>query len=111
MISIAEGLRLLGYRDSGMPDTEENARPDNFANAPLDEAVGRLVKIIRAERPQVDQLAADEEPYTELALERNDLLAQRGLHDSQPLRGSPEVQLLGHGNEITEMPELHGHPS
>ncbi|HEV7523749.1 MAG TPA: mycothiol conjugate amidase Mca [Acidimicrobiia bacterium] len=46
-------LHLLGYRDSGMPDTEENARPDNFANAPLAEAVGRLVKIIREERPQV----------------------------------------------------------
>ena len=44
---------MLGYRDSGMPDTEANARPDNFANAPLDEAVGRLVAIIRAERPQV----------------------------------------------------------
>jgi mycothiol S-conjugate amidase len=36
-----------------MPDTETNARPDNFANAPLEEAVGRLVRIIRAERPQV----------------------------------------------------------
>src|SRR4051812_22753545 len=24
---------LLGYRDSGMPETEANARPDNFANA------------------------------------------------------------------------------
>ncbi len=46
-------LELLGYHDSGMPETETNARPDNFANAPLDEAVGRLVKIIRAERPQV----------------------------------------------------------
>ncbi len=46
-------LHLLGYHDSGMPDTETNARPDNFANAPLDEAVGRLVRIIRAERPQV----------------------------------------------------------
>jgi mycothiol S-conjugate amidase len=46
-------LHLLGYHDSGMPDTETNARPDNFANAPLDEAVERLVKIIRAERPQV----------------------------------------------------------
>ena len=31
---------LLGYRDSGMPDTEANARPDSFAQAPLDEAVG-----------------------------------------------------------------------
>ena len=46
-------LYLLGYRDSGMPDTEANARPDNFANAPLDEAVGRLVAIIRREQPQV----------------------------------------------------------
>ena len=27
--------------------------PDNFANAPLEEAVGRFVRIIRAERPQV----------------------------------------------------------
>ena len=36
-----------------MKDTEANARPDNFANAPLDEAVERLVRIIRAERPQV----------------------------------------------------------
>ncbi|MDQ1467197.1 MAG: mycothiol S-conjugate amidase, partial [Actinomycetota bacterium] len=46
-------VQMLGYRDSGMPETEANARPDNFANAPLDEAVGRCVKIIRAERPQV----------------------------------------------------------
>jgi mycothiol S-conjugate amidase len=46
-------LYLLGYRDSGMPDTDHNAHPDNFANADLDEAVGRLVEIIRAERPQV----------------------------------------------------------
>jgi len=44
---------LLGYHDSGMPDTEVNARPDNFANAPLAEATERLVRIIRAERPQV----------------------------------------------------------
>ena len=44
---------LLGYRDSGMPETEANARPDAFANAPLDEAVGRLVAILRRERPQV----------------------------------------------------------
>jgi mycothiol S-conjugate amidase len=46
-------LHMLGYHDSGMPDTETNARPDNFANAPLDEAVGRLVALIRSERPQV----------------------------------------------------------
>src|SRR5262245_7141133 len=46
-------LYLLGYRDSGMPDPDHNAHPDNFANADFDEAVGRLVEIVRAERPQV----------------------------------------------------------
>ena len=48
-----DALHLLGYRDSGMPDTEPNAHPENFANADLDEAVGRLVRIVRDERPQV----------------------------------------------------------
>jgi mycothiol S-conjugate amidase len=48
-----DALYLLGYRDSGMPDTEANAHPDNFANADLDEATGRLVEIVRRERPQV----------------------------------------------------------
>jgi mycothiol S-conjugate amidase len=46
-------LYMLGYRDSGMKDTDSNAHPDNFANAPFDEAVERLVRIIRSERPQV----------------------------------------------------------
>lgn len=44
---------LLGYRDSGMPDSEANARPDCFARSDFDEAVGRLVEVIRRERPQV----------------------------------------------------------
>ena len=44
---------MLGYRDSGMPDSEANARPEAFANAPLGEAVGRLVEVIRREQPQV----------------------------------------------------------
>ena len=44
---------MLGYRDSGMKDSEHNARSDAFANADLDEAVGRLVEIIRRVRPQV----------------------------------------------------------
>ncbi len=46
-------VHYLGYRDSGMPDSEANAHPDCFAVAPLDEAVERLVRIIRAERPHV----------------------------------------------------------
>jgi mycothiol S-conjugate amidase len=52
---------MLGYRDSGMPDSEANANPDAFANAPLDEAVGRLVAIIRRTRPQVVLTYGDEQ--------------------------------------------------
>ena len=46
-------LVLLGYRDSGMPDAPSNAHPDCFAQAPVDEAVGRLVSVIRRARPHV----------------------------------------------------------
>lgn len=48
-----DALVMLGYRDSGMPGTEANEHPDCFARAPLDEAVGRLVAVLRAERPDV----------------------------------------------------------
>jgi mycothiol S-conjugate amidase len=44
---------LLGYRDSGMPGSEANARPESFARADLGEAVDRLIEVIRRERPQV----------------------------------------------------------
>jgi mycothiol S-conjugate amidase len=46
-------LVLLGYRDSGMPDSASNEHPHSFARANLDEAVGRLVAVIRRTRPQV----------------------------------------------------------
>lgn len=44
---------MLGYRDSGMVDTEPNNNPASFHMAPMDEAVGRLVEIIRRTKPQV----------------------------------------------------------
>lgn len=44
---------LLGYRDSGMLGSEANEHADCFAKASLDEAVGRLVSIVRRTRPQV----------------------------------------------------------
>ncbi len=44
---------MLGYRDSGMKDTPPNENPASFHMAPLDDAVGRLVAVIRRERPQV----------------------------------------------------------
>jgi LmbE family N-acetylglucosaminyl deacetylase len=46
-------LRMLGYRDSGMPDTPANQHPEAFTQADLVEAAGRLVRIIRELRPRV----------------------------------------------------------
>ncbi len=54
-------LEWLGYRDSGMPDTEPNAHPDCFAQADLDEAVGRLVEIVRRLQPHVIITYADDQ--------------------------------------------------
>ena len=54
---------MLGYRDSGMPESEANANPAAFANAPFDEAVGRLVAIIRRTRPQVILSYGDEREW------------------------------------------------
>ena len=48
-----ERIYMLGYRDSGMPDSPANKRPDAFCNIDPEEVVSRLVKIIRAERPEV----------------------------------------------------------
>ncbi len=52
---------MLGYRDSGMPGSEANGRPESFAMAPLEEAVGRLVAVIRRVRPQVIVTYPDEQ--------------------------------------------------
>jgi mycothiol S-conjugate amidase len=52
---------MLGYRDSGMAGSESNANPDSFARAPLDEAVERLVAIVRRTRPQVMVVYGDEQ--------------------------------------------------
>lgn len=48
-----EEVYFLGYKDSGMAGWEQNARPDVFANAPLDEAAGKLYEIMRETRPRV----------------------------------------------------------
>jgi mycothiol S-conjugate amidase len=52
---------MLGFRDSGMPGTPENERPDSFAQADLGEAVGRLVAFIRRQRPHVIVTYSDDQ--------------------------------------------------
>ncbi len=52
ILGVAE-LRMLGYRDSGMPSTPANQHPAAFMNAGRVEATGHLVRIIRELRPSV----------------------------------------------------------
>jgi mycothiol S-conjugate amidase len=52
---------MLGYRDSGMPDTPANEDPKSFARATMDDALGRLVPILRRVRPQVVVTYADDQ--------------------------------------------------
>jgi len=47
------GVSYLGYRDSGMPGTEDNRHPQALMAAPIDEVAGRIVKVIREIKPQV----------------------------------------------------------
>lgn len=52
ILGIAE-LHFLGYRDSGMVGTPENADPRNFHNAGLEEATERVTRLLRQCRPHV----------------------------------------------------------
>jgi mycothiol conjugate amidase Mca len=45
--------RRLGYVDSGMMGTPQNEEDGSFWTADLDEAAGRLVRIVRETRPEV----------------------------------------------------------
>lgn len=44
---------FLGYRDSGMPGMEANSHPNAQINHPVEEVAGRIVKHIRAIKPDV----------------------------------------------------------
>ncbi len=46
-----KGVYFLGYRDSGMPGTPENAHPDAQINHSVDEVAGRVVRYIRNLKP------------------------------------------------------------
>jgi len=49
-------------------------------------------------------LGAVQQADADFLLQMADLLAERGLGDVQPLRRPPEMEFLGHGNKINQMP-------
>src|SRR5512140_2613555 len=48
-----KGVFFLGYRDSGMPGSEDNKHPDAQINHSIDEVAGRIVKYIRELKPDI----------------------------------------------------------
>jgi len=48
-----EKVTMLGYRDSGMPESDSNGHPEAFCHQPFDDVLGKLVGIVRNERPDV----------------------------------------------------------
>ena len=48
-----KGVFYLGYRDSGMPGSDDNRHPNAQVNRPVEEVAGRVVKYIRELKPDV----------------------------------------------------------
>ena len=46
-------VEMLGYRDSGMKDSDANNHPDSFWAAPIEESAARFAALIRRWRPHV----------------------------------------------------------
>ena len=106
---------LLGYRDSGMAGSESNARAGSFAQAPLDEAVARLVAIVRRTRPQVMVIYGDEQsgyPHPDhLRVHEVGLAAFRSAGDPDRYgeTGDPwqPLKLYYTGFSVTRFKEIH----
>ncbi len=47
------GVYFLGYRDSGMPGSEDNHNPNALAAQPVDEVAAKVVNYMRSLRPQI----------------------------------------------------------
>ena len=53
-------------------------------------------------------LAAHKEHHAQVFLQLADLTAQRRLRDVQVLGGLPEIEVLGDGDEVTNVTQFHG---
>ena len=56
-------LLFLDYRDSGMVRTADNDNPSSFHQAPLQEAAGKLIEVLREEAPDVIVTYAEDGQY------------------------------------------------
>ena len=90
-------IELLGYRDSGMAGTPANERPDCFARADADEAVGKLVTLMRRYKPDVVITYGDEQEFyphpDHLRVHDVTLVAFRAAGDAQAFPEAGEAWL------------------
>jgi LmbE family N-acetylglucosaminyl deacetylase len=85
---------FLGYRDSGMPGTQENKHPDAQINHPIDEVACKIVRYIRELKPDVvitfDPIGGYKHP-DHIHIHKATVLAFERAHDASfhPEAGSP----------------------
>ena len=115
----AKRAQQLGHeRVHGRADEADGEAPDlaalhapRLARGVLDrgEDLARADEERRPGGGQLDlALVAQQQRRADLLLELADLLAQRRLGHVQALRRAAEVQLLGDGDEVAQVSELHG---
>ena len=105
--------RWLGYVDSGMMGTPENDDPDSFWQADFDEAVERLLVIVREVRPQVMVGYNDFGGYGHPDHIRSALITKAAFEraaqdDDPPLKLYETVLSIGRREEIRARAEERG---
>ncbi len=82
----------LGYRDSGMVDSETSLHPDSLWQAPRDQVARRVVEVIRQFRPQVVITFNKYGGYGH----PDHIAIQRATEDAFHLAGDPNTITEGH---------------
>ena len=112
---VGEPVDLLARQESDREDRFRRAGSAASGLKRLGSLADRDARVGQKGATGVGQLdaarPADEERRADLDLQIAKLAAERGLGGMQPLLGRDgDAALLGHGDEIAEMPELHTQP-
>lgn len=114
-------LEFLGYRDSGMADTDTNDHPDSFWQADLEEAAERLAVILREESADLitvyDEMGGYGHPdhikvnrvgirAAELAGVRHVFEATMNRDQLRSLADDPAFEALGIDHEVIEQERI-----
>jgi LmbE family N-acetylglucosaminyl deacetylase len=89
-----KGVYFLGYRDSGMPGTEDNCHPEAQVQRPVEEVAGKVVHYIRTLKPDVvvtfDPIGGYHHPDHIHIHQATALAFEKAAHGSfQPETGAP----------------------